>query len=229
MRKLLKFTLIGIAVFIVAIVALASLIPEEYAERARAEREAREAAAAEELKQRRQPNEVRAEDYGDRWPLTIDSAILSCQVNGGRPLATIKTLEGAEHALNGAAKSTNRFRPVEPIWKFAQTKTPDAVADNVPEATRKTLFAAMVGCEDDADRRAEAETSDIRKQVDRSRALADQCKAQLRRANKLSEADQELISAEGVLQAWPPLQRTRVNIGPLLDAALALCKADERD
>jgi hypothetical protein len=65
--------------------------------------------------QRRVANEVRAADYGAKWPLTVDRAVLSCNVVAGRPMATLKTFDGCEFALNGAAKGRGGFSPIEPV------------------------------------------------------------------------------------------------------------------
>jgi hypothetical protein len=82
----------------------------------------------------------------------------------------------------------------------------------------------MVKCEDDARIAAEKETTDIRKQIERERALATQCKVALQKREKITGAEAELIGSEGGLLTWPPLQPMRINISPLIDAALKLCK-----
>ena len=174
--------------------------------------------------QRRVPNEVRAADYGAKWPLTIDRAVLSCNVVAGRPMATVKTFDGREFALNGAAKGRGGFPPIEPVWKTQTLGTPKAIATRIPEPDRRRVFAAMAKCEDDARIAAEKETSDIRKQIDRERALATQCKTTMQKREKITAAEADLVSSEGVLLSWAPLQPVRVNISPLLDAALKLCK-----
>lgn len=181
-------------------------------------------AASEIGEQRRAANEVRAVDHGEQWPLTVDRAVLSCKVIAGRPMATAKTFDGREFALNGAAKGRGGFAPIDPVWKTRVLGTPKDVVTRVPATDRRRIFAGIVRCEDDAMKKAESETSDIRKQVERERALSAQCKAALQKREKVTEAEGKLIGEEGALLSWPPLQPTRVSLSPLIDAALKLCK-----
>jgi hypothetical protein len=174
--------------------------------------------------QSRQPNEVRAADYGDAWPLTVDRAVLDCKTIAGRPMATVRTFDGREYGINGAAKGRGGFPPVDPIWKTRAIGTPTKVLDRMPEPERRRVFAAIVGCEDDGRRQAERETTDVMKQVERERALTASCKAGVRKREKVTEAEARLVSSEGAMSSWPPLQPTRVSIGPLIDAALKLCR-----
>lgn len=43
-------------------------------------------------------HEISREDYGDRWPLTVDAAVLACEP-GGVPTVTV---DGTTYGLNAA-------------------------------------------------------------------------------------------------------------------------------
>lgn len=55
---------------------------------------------------------VSASDFGDEWPLTVDSGTLRCEP----PSAVVfETDDGREYAVNGMA-ATNGYDEIEPIW-----------------------------------------------------------------------------------------------------------------
>src|SRR5690625_3258800 len=56
--------------------------------------------------------EVKAEDFGDAWPFTVESG----KVDGARGLAAIFITEGREYQLNGVASSLG-YQPINPIWR----------------------------------------------------------------------------------------------------------------
>lgn len=60
-------------------------------------------------------NELRvsAADFGDDWPLTVQSGVLRC----GRSMAVTFTHGGWEYAINGVARSREGFRPIQEIWQ----------------------------------------------------------------------------------------------------------------
>lgn len=169
---------------------------------------------------RRVANEVRASDFGDKWPFKIDRGVLACQASA----ATIRTFDNKEYALNGVAMSRKTFLPLEAIWKTQSAEEPKEILSRLDETARKRIFASTVRCEDEADRQAEQEIADVIKQIDRAKALSNRCKADLRSKETLTEAEIALISTEGVLKSWPPLHPTRVSVSPILEAALKLCK-----
>ncbi|CAN5634546.1 hypothetical protein BH23GEM7_BH23GEM7_27190 [soil metagenome] len=51
-------------------------------------------------------------DYGDRWPLTVESGRLECRGAG----AVVFVQGGREYAVNGMAKSAGA-RDIDPIWR----------------------------------------------------------------------------------------------------------------
>lgn len=69
---------------------------------------------------------VSAAEYGDRWPFTIPSGTLECQMsrsaqNGGRPLVLLSDGKGISYGINGAAKSFG-FTPADEILRAAKNR-----------------------------------------------------------------------------------------------------------
>ncbi|MFS8104661.1 YebY family protein [Lentzea alba] len=60
---------------------------------------------------RREPGEVRREDFGEKWPLTVDAGIVRCQ-NG----AVTFTANGFNYDVNGTAMTKNRGKKIDEIW-----------------------------------------------------------------------------------------------------------------
>lgn len=65
---------------------------------------------------------VSAADFGDKWPLTVDSGVLRCEEQ-----AVVFRYEGVDYAVNGTAKSRG-YPPIDPIW-----------ADGDLEGTKKDI------------------------------------------------------------------------------------------
>lgn len=59
------------------------------------------------------PGKVTRADFGDSWPLTVESGTLRCDGSDGVGKAYIVTSEGT-FALNGLAKS--EYDDIDPIW-----------------------------------------------------------------------------------------------------------------
>lgn len=59
--------------------------------------------------------EVSRQDLGSDWPLTVDRGTLKCEGSRGVGQATI-TVNGTTYYVNGLAKQTNKYRPLEEIW-----------------------------------------------------------------------------------------------------------------
>ena len=61
----------------------------------------------------------------DQWPLTVSSGQVSCVVNpGGGKVVTFIASDGKEYSLNGTAKGSGKFLPIEEIWKPDPTNPP---------------------------------------------------------------------------------------------------------
>lgn len=54
-----------------------------------------------------------ADALGWAWPLTVDEGDISCP-GAGR---LVFTADGTDYALNGLAKSENKYADIDPIWK----------------------------------------------------------------------------------------------------------------
>lgn len=59
---------------------------------------------------------VSADEYGDRWPLTVTGGVLRYEPAGR---AIFRDLEGNEYQLNGMAQSAG-YAPIDPIWKVRE-------------------------------------------------------------------------------------------------------------
>lgn len=59
---------------------------------------------------------VAAEDYGDRWPLTVPGGTLRYEPAGR---AIFRDLDGNEYQLNGMAQSAG-YALIDPIWKVRE-------------------------------------------------------------------------------------------------------------
>lgn len=55
---------------------------------------------------------ITEEAYGDKWPFTVKQGVLSCE----NISEVILTVDGVSFAINGTAKSTKKYQPVEKIW-----------------------------------------------------------------------------------------------------------------
>jgi len=61
---------------------------------------------------------IRQNEYGVDWPFTVEEGRLSCVwFSERRQVVTFIAPNGTEYALNGIARSSGFFRPVEPIHK----------------------------------------------------------------------------------------------------------------
>jgi hypothetical protein len=152
--------------------------------------------------------QISQSEFGDTWPFTVESGELAC-VGPGKNV--VFTTGGTTYGVNGTAKS--RYPTVDPIWKEQPLEEELGTAKSLhrlPEEQRRTVFVALVGCEDDARKAGE-------------RGQEDRCKAALRQRETLTEDELQQISTEGAMKGWPPLTATRVNIGAIIQAGLALC------
>jgi hypothetical protein len=166
--------------------------------------------------------EITRDEYGDRWPFTVERGILSCTDN-----AVVLTTGGTAYAVNGQAR-TRGYAPTEPIWREATLSLSVSPVARLPVETRQQIFRATVGCEDEgndeAERRLPVTPGNIEKHLALASQLTDTCKAGVRKQHALTADEHERIGNEGVAHSWPPLTPTRVNIGPIIDDGLQLCR-----
>jgi hypothetical protein len=57
--------------------------------------------------------------------------------------------------------------------------------------------------------------------TDRKRAA---CKARVDEPRKVTAAERDMISSEGIAKAWPPLEPTRIDMSPLIEGGLQMCQ-----
>ncbi|MEG4009894.1 DUF2511 domain-containing protein [Microcoleus sp. Pol11C1] len=68
---------------------------------------------------------VSEEQFKDQWPLTISSGRVSCVLNSrGGQIVTFIASDGKEYSLNGTAKGSGNFLPIEGLWKPDPTNPP---------------------------------------------------------------------------------------------------------
>lgn len=63
------------------------------------------------------PSEVKItkQEFGEKWPLTVDEGILACKGKGGFGEVIFKA-NGKTYAVNGIAMGTKKYIPVDEIW-----------------------------------------------------------------------------------------------------------------
>ncbi len=76
--------------------------------------------------------DIRVEDFGRDWPLTVNSGELQCT---GAGVVTFRS-GGVVYAVNGTATAAGHA-PIEPIWKHNE-----AMYRTMAEATGSTVEAA---------------------------------------------------------------------------------------
>lgn len=58
---------------------------------------------------------ITQKDYDDKWPFTKDKGTLTCK--GTKKLGeVVLTADGVSYAVNGTAKGTKKYQPLEKIW-----------------------------------------------------------------------------------------------------------------
>jgi Protein of unknown function (DUF2511) len=62
------------------------------------------------------PNEIKIskQDFGNDWPFTVSEGVLACKGSGGAG-EVVFTANGASYAVNGVAKGTKKYRPIEEV------------------------------------------------------------------------------------------------------------------
>ena len=61
---------------------------------------------------------ITSETFKGKWPLLVESGILSCQLTPNRGVAVIfEDSRGKKYAVNGTATAFKYGKDIEPIWK----------------------------------------------------------------------------------------------------------------
>jgi hypothetical protein len=87
---------------LLALVALASCAPETAQER-----------LARQLRRYDHAELATRSQFGDKWPFGPDTVIVHCEK---QIYYLVSTLDGRTYALNGTAKSTQKYKDIEEIW-----------------------------------------------------------------------------------------------------------------
>ena len=158
--------------------------------------------------------------YGDKWPFTVDSGSLM-SVGGSSVLFRSGT---TTYALNGRARGQKRWAEADPIVRTKELAAGQyEPVKHLPEATRRTIFAEGVACEDRGDKTAERETTDLKRQASISRRVSEACKTDLRKRRALTSREVSMVSTEGMSKGWPPLSPFRMPLSDLIADGLKLC------
>jgi hypothetical protein len=151
-----------------------------------------------------QQRAVARTDFAWKWPFSIGHGTLGCTES-----AIVFRNEGRTYALNDAARSRG-FALVDPIWRWQSSGLPRDPLTKLSQNDRQAVFAQLMACDGDGS-------------VD-TRPQASLCKGNLARVRGLTEAELRQVSAEGHERLWPPLQRQRASLAPLVEAGQQLCK-----
>lgn len=176
---------------------------------------------------------VSSVEFDDKWPLTVDEGVLECTTHASYGLSRgpeVRHLQ--DERRHGLRRQRHCQRPRQPGHcrhsedKLLLHKVEVEPPSRLSEEERKAIFAASVGCEDDADKKSQAAFPDpahFKQQLALHEKLTDQCKAALKKQHKLTEEEHDAISSEGVSLGWPPLEPMRVSVSPLIERGLKLC------
>lgn len=145
---------------------------------------------------------VQRGELGFAWPLTVGTGTLGCASGA----VTFKS-GGTIYALNDVAKSRG-LAAIQPLWK-TQSAPASHPLGRIRQEQRMAIFAEAMRCD---------RGSDPQQAPDKA------CAEQVRTAHQLSKDDLDLIEAEGRERAWPPLPPVHMDLDPLIEAGLKLCR-----
>jgi hypothetical protein len=143
-------------------------------------------------------------DFDWKWPFSIGHGTLGCI-----DTAIVFRYEGKTYALNDDARARG-FAIVDPIWRVQSPGWPSNPLQKLAQDDRQKVFAQLMACDGDGS-------------LD-SRPQASACKQNLAGTRGLTEPELRQISAEGHERLWPPLERKRASLAPLVEAGQQLCK-----
>ena len=190
-------------------------------------------------------------DFGDKWPLTVESGILRCHNNAVTFIPDVmpddegrRMIEARVYGVNGRAR--NLFPDITPIQAVDEQPILYQTVDRLTPSQRREIFQAIVACEDAATRQAmaeyskadttdaswgpggqdydSAEWSEIHTLYSaREQEVIEECKRELRDKYTITEEEENKISMEGAVLGWLPLTPRLKDVSPLIEAGLALC------
>jgi len=140
-----------------------------------------------------QQRTVTRSDFDWRWPFAVGTGTLVCDSG-----AVVFRSGGTNYALNDAA-SARGYTRLQDIWLDRTGGPPSNPLGRLKQETRVQIFAQAAGCR------------------------APVCRDRIRAQHAVSEQELAQIEAEGQERFWPPLERPRRSLAPLLEAGLKLC------
>lgn len=145
-----------------------------------------------------QQRSVTRSEFRYDWPFTVGAGTVGCAAG-----AVVFRTAGLSYALNDAARLRG-LAPVDPIRQIQGSGPPTDPLKRMKQDDRMRIFAAAASCDDAAD--------------------ATECKRRMRSTHTLSDTELNQVEAEGKERRWPPLSPARINLDPLIDAGLKLCR-----
>ena len=130
------------------------------------------------------------------WPLTVGKGTLAC-----RSGAVLFRANGVTYALNDAAKAQG-FASIDSIRGNQPSPPPSNPLKGRTQNERMQIFAEYAKCGGVTD-----------------------CPLLVGARFRLTPAELRLIFDEGTERSWPPLERKRADLQPLIDRGLKLCGA----
>ena len=129
------------------------------------------------------------------WPLTVGRGTLGCQSG-----AVVFRFNGVSYAVNDAARAQG-FVSIDGIRGVRPSLPPTHPLSRMTQQERMGVFAELANC---------APVSD--------------CTLIVSARHRITQAELRLIRDEGNERSWPPLERGKADLKPLVDRGLKLCK-----
>lgn len=128
------------------------------------------------------------------WPLTVGRGTLGCQSG-----AVVLRFNGVSYAVNDAARAQG-FASIDGIRGDRPSPPPTHPLSRITQEKRMEVFADLARC-----------------------AASTDCTNMVGARHRLTSSDLRLILDEGNERLWPPLERSKADLKPLVDRGLKLC------
>ena len=129
------------------------------------------------------------------WPLTVGRGTLGCHSG-----AVVFRFNGVSYAVNDAARAQG-FASIDGIRGARPSPPPTHPLSRITQEKRMEVFADLARC-----------------------AASNDCTNMVGARHRLTSSDLRLILDEGNERLWPPLERGKADLKPLVDRGLKLCK-----
>jgi len=150
--------------------------------------------------------EQRAIDRGElgfRWPFTVGQGTLGCQSG-----AVVFRSAGVNYGVNDAAKARGYAAP-DPIWRFRSEGPPTSPLGRIRQDERERIFRESSRCDEQPAAPGQA---------------VENCRRNVREKYRLTDDELKQVEAEGRERLWPPLSPKHIDLAPLLEAGMKLCR-----